>query len=144
VPSSLGVTANASVNYQFQLNSASLVYSHGISGGGGYLVGSELDDVTLTLSHEFGRKLTIAADASYMRTASLGHGATFGSYGNINAKYAGVQATRKLGRYFNVFANYTAITQSSSSTLPSNVLDQLMQTVSFGIGYAPRSKHLRQ
>ena len=144
VPSSLGVTANASVNYKFLLNSANLAYSHGISGGGGYLLGSELDDVSLTLSHEFGRKLTVGADASYMRTASLGNGPTFGSYGNIDAKYAGAQATRKLGRYFNVFANYTAITQSSSSTLPSNVLDQLMQTVSFGIGYSPRSKHLRQ
>jgi len=144
MPSSLGVDANAAVNYQFLLNSASLVYSHGINGGGGYLTGAELDSLTLTLSREFGRKLTIGADAAYMRTASLGNGPVFGNYGVINAKFAGVQATRKLGRYFNVFGNYTAITQSSSSALPSNVLNQLMQTVSFGIGYSPRSKHLRQ
>lgn len=144
VPSSLGIEANASVNYQFLLNSASLVYSHGISGGGGYLVGAELDSLTLTLSREFGRKLTVGADASYMRTASLANGPIFGNSGEINAKFAGVQATRKLGQYFNVFANYTAITQSSSSSLPSNVLNQLMQTVSFGIGYSPRGRHLTQ
>ena len=144
LPSSLGVSANASVNYQFLLNSASLVYSHGISGGGGYLTGAELDSLTFTASHEFGRSLTIGADASYMHTASLGSSPIFGTSGVIDAKFAGVQATRKIGRYFNVFANYTAITQSSSSTLPSNLLDQLMQTISFGIGYSPRSKHLTQ
>ena len=144
VPSSVGITANASLNYQFQMNSASLVYSHGISGGGGYLVGGELDTVTMALSRQFGRKLTVGVDASYMRTASLGNGPIFGNYGNFDAMFAGVQASRKLGQYFNVFANYTAMTQSSSSTLPGNVLNQLMQTVSFGIGYSPRSKHLRQ
>ncbi len=144
VPSSVGVQANASVNYQFHLNSASLVYSHGISGGGGYLVGGELDTVLMTLSHQFGRKLTVGANGSYMRTASLGNSPIGGNFGVIDAEFAGVQATRKLGRYLNVFANYTAITQSTSSTLPSNLVSQLMQTVSFGIGYSPRSKHLTQ
>jgi len=144
MPSSVGITANASINYQFQSNSASLVYSHGIAGGGGYLVGGELDSLTLTLSRQFGRNLTVGADASYMRTASLGNSPIFGNYGNFDAMFAGVQASRKLGQYFNVFANYTAMTQSSSSALPANVLNQLMQTVSFGIGYSPRSKHLRQ
>ncbi|HET9099926.1 MAG TPA: hypothetical protein VFN62_06010 [Acidobacteriaceae bacterium] len=144
VPSSVGITANASINYQFQLNSASLVYSHGISGGGGYLVGAELDSVLFALSRQFGRKVTVGANAGYMRTASLGNVPIFGAYGAIDAEFAGVQATRQLGRYFNMFANYTAITQSSGNSLPSNVLNQLMQTVSFGIGYSPRSKHLRQ
>lgn len=144
VPSSVGVVVNASLNYQFQLDSASLVYSHGISGGGGYLVGAELDTVTFTLSHGFGKKLTVGADASYMRTASLGGSSLLGNYGNIDAEFAGVQATRRLGQYVNVFANYTAITQSTSSSLPNNVLNQLMQTISVGIGYSPRSKHLSQ
>lgn len=144
VPSSVGVVVNASLNYQFKLDSASLVYSHGISGGGGYLVGGELDTVTFTLSHDFGKKMTVGADASYMRTGSLGGSSLFGNYGTIDAAFAGVQATRYLDRYFNMFANYTAITQSTSSALPSNVLNQLMQTISFGVGYSPRSKHLRQ
>jgi len=143
-PSSLGVVMNAAVNYQFRLDSASLVYFHGIMGGAGYLLGAKLDRATVNFSREFGRKLTVGADASYMRTAALGNGGLLGHYGVTNAKFAGVQATRHLGRYFNVFANYTAITQSSSSALPSNVLNDLMQTVSFGIGYSPQGTYLRQ
>jgi hypothetical protein len=64
--------------------------------------------------------------------------------GVINAKYGGAQATRKLGRYLTVFASYSAIDQSSSSSLPINVLNQLEQVIGFGIGYSPRETRLGQ
>ena len=74
---------------------------------------------------------------SYMRTADLsGSGVT-------NGKYAGAQAGRRLGRDFNVYANYTAMDQSSSSTLSAGVLRGLTQIIGFGIGYSPRGIHLK-
>jgi hypothetical protein len=74
---------------------------------------------------------------SYMRTAGLNHN------GVTNGKYAGAQASRRLGKDFNVFANYTAMAQSSSSTLSTNALSGLTQVIGFGIGYSPRGIHLR-
>ncbi|MHB1674823.1 MAG: hypothetical protein ACYCSP_11325 [Acidobacteriaceae bacterium] len=150
MPSSLGVIVNAAVNYQFQLDSASLVYSHGVSGGAGYLLGAELDTVTANFSRGFGKKLTVGVDASYMRTASLGNNtpenSLLGNYGVYDAEFAGVQATRQLSRHISAFANYTAMAQSSSSAVavPVNVLNGLMQLVGFGIDYSPRGRHLRQ
>ena len=73
-----------------------------------------------------------------MRTAGLSNnGVTSGEYG-------GAQATRKLGRYFNVFASYTAIDQSSSLLNVPNVLNTLWQTIGFGIGYSPREIRLKK
>ena len=59
-------------------------------------------------------------------------------------RVGGAQATRRLGRHFRAFANYTAIDQSSSSALPANTLSELVQVIGFGIGYSPRETHLRQ
>jgi hypothetical protein len=62
----------------------------------------------------------------------------------IDAVYGGAQATRQLGRYFNVFANYTAENQSSNQAAQSNVLSGFYQVIGFGIAYSPRETHLRQ
>ncbi len=116
----------------------SLSYFRGTNGGGGYLFGSESDAVRANFSRDFGRTLTIGFDGSYMRTSGLlNNGVTI-------AKFGGAQATRRLGRYLTVFANYTATAQSSSSVLPANTLSGLMQVVAFGIGYSSRETHLRQ
>ncbi len=150
VPSSLGVMVNAAVNYQFQLDSASLVYSHEVGGGAGYFIGAEIDTVTANFSRGFGKKLTVGADASYMRTASLGNSTAenilLGYSGVFNSEFAGVQATRQLSRHISAFASYTDMVQSPSSgvAVPTNLLNELMQIVSFGINYSPRVRHLRQ
>ncbi len=146
VASSLGVVVNAAVNYQFRLDSASLVYFHGIMGGAGYFLGAKLDRTTVNFSREFGRKLTIGADASYMRTAALGNGGLLGNHGVTNAVFGGVQATRHLGRHFSVFANYTVLDQWSSSVavVPVNVLNDVLQIAGFGINYSPQERHLSQ
>jgi hypothetical protein len=68
-----------------------------------------------------------------------------------NARYGGAQATRKLGRYFNVFVNYTAIDQSSNLQIAvpnaplsynANILNGMYQVIGFGIGYSPREIRL--
>jgi hypothetical protein len=138
VPSSTTVAANASVNYLLRFGSAGLYYSRGMSGGAGYLLGAEVDSAGVDLSREFGRNVTLGFEGSYRRTSGLINN------GVTDAEYGGAQIDRRLGRYINLFANYTAINQSSSSPLPTNALNQLLNVISFGIGYSPRGTHLRQ
>jgi hypothetical protein len=71
---------------------------------------------------------------------------TSGLIGNYttNAKNGEVQATWRLGRYFNIFASYTAADQSSSIVNSATILNGLDQSLSFGIGYSPREVHLRK
>ena len=46
----------------------------------------------------------------------------------------GVQASRRIGRHLIGFVDYTAISQSSSMQVPSNVLNEVRHTISCGIG----------
>jgi hypothetical protein len=144
-PSSINAAVNASINYAFRSDSATLSYSRGANSGGGVLPGADVDSVYAGLSRTFGRDLTLGLTASYMRSGALEPGGA-----SIDARYGGVQATRQLGRYLNVFANYTAVDQSSdqaaqsSQVLQSNVLNDLYQVIGFGIAFSPRETHLRQ
>ena len=136
VPSSTSVAGNATASDQFRFGSASLNYTRGVSGGGGYLVGAEVDTVSAGFSREFERKLTIGTTGGYFRTSALGNG------GEVSSRYGAAMATLRLSRYLTTFASYTATDQSSDYSLPSNALTGLWQVVSFGIGYSPREKHV--
>jgi hypothetical protein len=144
-PSSTTVAVNAAVNYSFRSESASLGYTRGASSGGGVLSGATVDSVYAGLSRGFGRNLTIGLTASYMRSDALELGG-----GAIDAVYGGAQATRQLGRYFSVFANYTAEDQTSnqaaqaSQAAQPNVLGEFYQVIGFGIAFSPRETHLRR
>jgi hypothetical protein len=114
------------------------MYSHGTTGGSGYMLGAESDIAMAGFTRSFGKNLNVGVTGSYMRTAGLENsGATSGEYG-------GAQVTRMLGRYFNVFASYTAADQSSSLLNAPNVLNGLWQTIGFGIGYSPREIRLKK
>jgi hypothetical protein len=138
VPTSTNVSANASASETFRYGTASLLYSHGTTGGSGYMLGAESDIVMANFGRSIGKNLNVGVTGSYMRTAGLNNsGATSGEYG-------GAQATRMLGRYFSVYANYTAADQSSSLLNAPNVLNTLWQTIGFGIGYSPRERRLKK
>jgi hypothetical protein len=139
VPSSTNVFVSASISDKLRFGTASLSYSHGVSGGSGFMPGTESDDASANFSRDFGRnrKLTVGLTGSYMRTSSLSsyyfyylnsssqlQVANLGITEDTNSKYGEVQATRQLGRYFNVFANYTLIDQSS------NLHEQFLQVSS--------------
>jgi hypothetical protein len=138
IPSSTSVAANAAIDYHFRNISAGLSYNRGVNGGSGYMFGAETDSVNGNLSRQFGRDLEVGIEGSYRRMAELRKN------GVTNGKYGGVQANRRIGRYLSVFANYTAMDQSSSSPLPANVLSRLIQEVGFGIEFSPRETHLKQ
>jgi hypothetical protein len=138
VPSTLGVSVNATLTYQFTYSSAGVTYSRGVNNGAGYLIGGEVDTASANYSREFGKRVTLGFTASYMRTSGLLDN------GITTAKYGGIEMTRRLGRYLVVFANYSATVQSSSSALPGNALGQLFQVAGFGFGYSPRGeRHTR-
>ena len=138
VPSSTRVSVSAAVNDQLRFGSVGLSFSQGTSAGAGYLVGSEVDFVNASFSREFEKNLTLGITGSYMRTEGLSIN------GVTNAKFGGMQASRRLGRNFSAFANYTAIDQSTSSALSGGVLKGLQQVIGFGISYSPRETRLRQ
>ena len=133
VPNSTGIAASATISDRLRFGDASLDYSHGKGTGGGYLLGAEVDAVSAGFSREFEQKWTVGIEGGYRRTSGLINN------GETNGKFGGVQTSRRLGRNFSVFANYTALDQSSSLALQTNVLNQLEQLISFGIGYTPRN-----
>lgn len=137
VPSSTDIGVNASASYQLHFSSANVAYTRGANGGGGYLYGGQYDNVQGNLSHDFSQNLTIGLTGGDLRTSGLS------SNGVTNAEFGGAQGTYRIGRDFIVFASYTAFTQNSSSSLPSNTLNQLDQGIAFGIGYSPRIGHLQ-
>jgi hypothetical protein len=139
VPPTQGIAASAGVDYIFRSNSANVDYSHGTDGGEGYLLGATFDFVDGSFMRRFGRNLTVEATGTYRRTAGLQSGS-----GVTNARIGAAQVTRQLGRFVNVFANYTAVDQTSTLTSQTNVLNQLYQLISFGIAYSPRQIHLNQ
>ena len=134
VPSSTGAAVNASVNYLYGFNKLSANYQRGVSAGGGYLIGSQTDSAGISYLRKFGNTSTLGFDFGYSRFSGLINN------GVTNAKYGGAQATHQLGRNFQVFANYSAIAQSTSSQLPVNTLGTVIQIVGFGIGYSPRER----
>jgi hypothetical protein len=136
-PNSIGVSGNAGVTYNMRFGTAGLNYSHGTNSGAGFSVGAKNDTASASYSREFNRSLTVGVTGSYMRTVGLE------TSGVTNGKFGGVQASRRMGRYFSAFASYTAIEQSSSSALNPNALRGLTQVFGFGIGYSPRETHLR-
>jgi hypothetical protein len=102
------------------------------------MFGSEINNINGNFSREIRKRFNVGLNGSYVRTAGLS-----GNY-TTNAKYGGVQATWRLGRYLNTFASYTAADQSSSITNSVTILNGLDQSLSFGIGYSPREVHLRR
>ena len=138
VPPSTNISANAAINYQFRYTGAGVNFSHGANGGGGYLVGGEVTSALGYLARNFGRNLNVGLTGGFQRTGGLNNN------GAIDASFGGAQATWQIRRDLIVFANYTGVVQTSTSSLPSNALNEIMQIVGFGVGYSPRQKRSRQ
>lgn len=134
VPSSRHFAMNATASYQAGFNTIGVTYARGVNGGGGYLIGSETDTAAANYSRRFGQQTSLGFNASYMRTAGLVNN------GVTAAKYGSAQVSRRLGPFLSLFANYSLISQSSSSVLPGNTLAQTIQVLGFGIEYSPRQK----
>lgn len=135
--SALGATVSANATYEFRYSAANVSYSRGVRGGSGYLRGSQSDVLNASFARQMGLKFSASIDGSFSRTAGLqNNGVTY-------SKYGGAQAAHRLTRYISASVSYTAMSQSSSSALPSNTLRNLMQVFAFGLTYSPRELHIR-
>lgn len=154
VPSVNGYNARASITDTSRLGSATASFTHGVTGGGGYLYGAEETSFTGSLSRQFGRKelsrWTVSVVGGYritdalksLQSVSLPSG--FGTQGDYTSKYGSAQASRHLGRLFSVNAGYMATDQSANTAVSASVVNGVWQTLSFGIGFTPPAIHLRQ
>jgi hypothetical protein len=140
IPSSTGLSANAVASYEARSTSASLSYSQSTTGGAGVAteIGVHNRDLSAALSRQFGGNLNVRVTGADMHTQSLTQ------VGATNAIYGETSFTRKLGRAFSVFANYTAIDQSSGAALPANAVNGIVHVISFGVQYSPRDLQFRK
>jgi hypothetical protein len=138
VPNSLDVTVNANINYLLRFSSLSLSYIRGTNGGSGYLFGAKVNSAIGNFQKEFGTEWTLGVTGGYQQTDDLADN------GSTRGIFAGTEVTRRFGRDLIIFTSYTATTQSSTAALPTNALNQLINMISFGVGYSPIPKRLRQ
>lgn len=150
-PAELGVSASADVTYHAGDTTADVKYSHGVTGGGGFFYGGESDNLNGTYTRIFGRnrrsQSTLELVGGYRHTASVAATANLpGSVnGSIGATIGSVQATKRLGKYFSAFANYTGTEQSLSSAQTNGYIQNgLWSIFTIGIGFTPLVIHLRQ
>jgi hypothetical protein len=137
VPSTSSYSISASASYKLRAGSISAVYRRGVSSGGGFLLGAEVDSVSANYSRNFGRAWSTGIVGSYNRTAGLSNN------GVLSAKFGSAQVNRRINRNISAFLSYTAIDQSSSASVPSNVLTSLTNEISIGIGWTPLETRLR-
>ena len=130
VPTSVQFSAQAAVNYHSRSASMGLAYNRGASEGSGYLVGAETDTVSGNYSRQIGRKLTAGITGGYNHTSGLE------TQSVIESTFASAQVSRPIGRYLSTFASYSTLDQWSTSSLPTNLLAQVVQIASFGITYS--------
>jgi hypothetical protein len=146
IPSSTSIAGNASATDQFRFGSANLNFSRQVSGGGGYLPGAEVNNISAGFARDFERKLSVNLTGGYMRTSGLANqgmsSSGLANQGEYDGKYGAAMATLRLSRYFTAFASYTGTDQSTPSSSSFNTLSGLWQVVSFGIGYSPREKRV--
>jgi hypothetical protein len=163
--SSISYTASASATDSFKIGTAGISYNHGVNGGSGYMLGAKSDTVGANFGRGIGKNLTFGVTGTYMRTSALiAEELVYNAQGvlylvplnvtpSTNARYGGVQAGRKLGRYWSAFANYTVVDQTSNVQVTvtntslgyqTNILNGLSQLIGFGIGYSPREMHFKR
>ena len=109
-----GFSAYASMTYAFERGALTLGYLHGLTAGSGVLVGSNLDWVTATLSHELTRQWTGGLNFGYAHNSPV-VGTAVPSNPAYGDWYVGCTAGRPIGRNFNFAVGYTATIGTYSS-----------------------------
>lgn len=117
----LGFYANADLTYATHRGSMSAIYAHGLSGGSGVLVGSNLDQVTFTASRNLSRVWTGNVNLGFSHNSPL-NGSAQPAAPSYNTWFAGAGVNRSLGRYVYLGVSYAAYISKSglSAGGPSN------------------------
>jgi hypothetical protein len=141
IPTGTNVAADLSLFYSAKSITYLLSFNRGTTSGAGVLEGTLSDNVNFTASRQFGRDWSGGFSANYGDASSL---ETVGA-SSFTAKsfYAGLQATRKLGRNFSAYGSYNVETQSTrGSSLGVNAFNGVENVIGLGITYSPRAIQL--
>jgi hypothetical protein len=111
-----GGNGGASLTYAFHQGSVTASYFHGVSGGGGVLLGSDIDQVTLSASKRVTRLWTVQGNIGFAKNRPLA--SQTGVQGNgYDSIYVGGGVSRPFGRRLNFSAAYTGIIELVNPTV---------------------------
>jgi hypothetical protein len=142
-----GWYASGSLGYSLERGSISASYNHGLSGGGGLLVGSTFDQVNLNASRSLTRVWTGNVNFGFANNKSI-----LTSPGVFNPSYrswyAGGGVSRHFGRSVTLGLSYTAsISSYSLPTCPGTTCgpssNSLYQTINVSVQWRTRPFVLR-
>jgi hypothetical protein len=111
---SISGSGGATLNYAVERGNIGVTYFHGLTGGGGVLLGSNTDLANLTLGRQLGRVWAGNVNFGYSRNGSLGN--LSGPSPTYNDWFVGGGVSRPIGREFNFAFSYSARFESSNAT----------------------------
>lgn len=103
----VGFSATATMTYAFRHGGFTLGYIHGLSAGSGVLIGSNLDEVSASVSRSLVGAWTGTVHFGYSRNSPVG-GTTVTGYPLYDNWYAAAGVKRPLGGNLNFGLSYTA------------------------------------
>jgi hypothetical protein len=114
--------ANASLTYGVKHGNLGVSYFHGLSSGGGILIGSQVDQVTFTGSRQISRLWSANANFGYSRNRPLNSAdvLTLG-FENYDSYFVGGGFSRPVGRYASIAVSYNAYIERASGPLCTGV-----------------------
>ncbi len=133
-------SVNTSLQYQAGRYGLGLAYAHGVNGGSGVLVGSEMDTVTGSLTRQMSRTFSSGFSGGYSKNRGL---PGTGAFANESYDYwfGGLSLTEPLGPTLGLSLSYQVQYQTSNSaacigvTCGKNVLRNM---ISIGLGWHER------
>jgi hypothetical protein len=106
---------SANLSYGLQNGAITATYIHGLSNGSGVLLGSQLDQVTVSASRKLGRVWTGFANLGFSRNSPLGDMPDTDS-ASYNNWFVGGGVSRPFGRAVQFAASYTANFQKTKES----------------------------
>jgi hypothetical protein len=138
IPSRTDFSGNAALSYVTRDLTTTLSVSQGANAGSGLVAGVNATSVHLSASRQFGQAWHTSVDAGYLRATSLQTGAY-----TAQSAIFGAQANRSILRHLSGFISYTLEHQiNEGSNIPTLALNGFIQTLAFGVTYAPEPIHL--
>ncbi len=140
IPTRTRLSAGASLQYTGRQTIETFTYSRSTGTGSGLISGSETDSVRFAVSRQFARSMNVSGQVGYLKSESLIPGAL-----DTSGVVAGIQANRSLTEHLSAFASYTLERQvAQGNSISSLALNGVIQTLGFGITYAPAALHFNR
>jgi len=133
-------SVNTSLQYQERRYGMGLSYAHGVNGGSGVLVGSQMDTVTGSLTRQMSRTFSSGVSGGYSRNQGLPGEGAFASQ-SYDYWFGGLSLTAPLGPTLGLTLSYQVQYQTSNAaacigaTCGENILRNM---ISVGLGWHER------